>query len=85
MHTAHWFHMHYPHKSFFYAPMAIKDFGEVRTDHFHFDPSKTNLLFFGNIVANKRLDLLIQAVQSLPEKAASKIHLHICGKCVEKD
>lgn len=52
--------------------MAIKDFGEVRTDHFHFDPSKTNLLFFGNIVANKRLDLLIQAVQSLPEKAASK-------------
>lgn len=85
MHTAHWFHMHYPHKSFFYAPMAIKDFGEVRTDHFHFDPSKTKLLFFGNIVANKRLDLLIQAVQSLPEKAASKIHLHICGKCVEKD
>lgn len=85
MHTAHWFHMHYPHKSFFYAPMAIKDFGEVRTNHFHFDPTKTNLLFFGNVVANKRLDLLIQAVQSLPEKTASQVHLHICGKCVEKD
>ena len=85
LHTAHWFQSHYPRKSFFYAPMTLKDFGPARTDHFRFDPTKTNLLFFGNVVANKRLDLLIRAVRALPEDVASKVHLHICGKCADKD
>lgn len=80
-HTARWFKEHYPTKSFFYAPMVVKDFGNVRTDNYKFDESKVNLLFFGNIVGNKRLDLLIDAVTSLPENVRDKIHLNICGKC----
>lgn len=80
-HTARWFKEHYPTKSFFYAPMVVKDFGNVRTDNYKFDETKVNLLFFGNIVGNKRLDLLIDAVTSLPEDVQSKIHLNICGKC----
>lgn len=85
LHTARWFQSHYPHKSFFYAPMAVKDFGPVCTDHFPFDSSKVNLLFFGNVVANKRLDLLIEAVNALPQEVADKVHLYICGKCNEKE
>lgn len=85
LHTARWFQSHYPHKSFFYAPMAVKDFGPVRTDHFVFDPSKINLLFFGNVVANKRLDLLIAAMNALPQEVADKVHLYICGKCNEQE
>ena len=81
LHTAHWFQSHYPRKSFFYAPMTLKDFGPARTDHFRFDPTKTNLLFFGNVVLNKRLDLLIQAVKDLPQEIKSKVHLTVAGKC----
>ena len=80
-HTAKWFKEHYPNKSFFYAPMVVKDFGEVKTSHYQFDESKVNLLFFGNIVGNKRLDLLIDAVKSLPSEIQDKLHLNICGKC----
>ena len=49
---------HYPKKSFFYAPMVVKDFGKVQTDNYTVDEKKVNLLFFGNVVANKRLDWL---------------------------
>lgn len=84
-HTAHWFKEHYPRKSFFYAPMVVKDFGSVRTQHFTFDPDKVNLLFFGNVVGNKRLDLLIEAMKKLPKEVADRVHLNICGKCKEKE
>ena len=80
-HTARWFAQHYPKKSWFYAPMTVKDFGAVQTDNYVVDPSKVNLLFFGNIVGNKRLDLLIDAVKHLPEEVRDRIHLNICGKC----
>ena len=80
-HTARWFASHYPTKSFFYCPMPLKDFGAVRTDNYAVDPLKINLLFFGNIVANKRLDLLIDAVKHLPEEVRERIHLNICGRC----
>lgn len=79
--TAEYFKEHYPNKSFFYAPMVVKDFGFVRTDHYHFDEEKINLLFFGNIVANKRLDLLIEAMKSLPVTLQEKVQLNICGNC----
>ena len=80
-HTARWFKEHYPKKSFFYAPMVVKDFGKVQTDNYKVDKSKINLLFFGNVVANKRLDLLIEAVKELPENIQNKVHLNICGNC----
>lgn len=80
-HTAKWFKEHYPNKSFFYAPMVVKDFGKVCTDNYPIDKSKVNLLFFGNVVANKRLDLLINAVKELPNDIQNKVHLNICGNC----
>lgn len=80
-HTARWFKEHYPTKSFFYAPMVVKDFGEVVTSNYQVDDSKVNLLFFGNIVGNKRLDLLIDAVKELPKNIQDKVHLNICGNC----
>lgn len=80
-HTARWFKEHYPKKSFFYAPMVVKDFGKVQTDNYKVDKSKINLLFFGNVVANKRLDLLIDAVKELPKELQDKVHLNICGNC----
>lgn len=80
-HTARWFKEHYPTKSFFYAPMVVKDFGKVQTDNYKVDEKKVNLLFFGNVVANKRLDLLIDAVKELPENIQNKVHLNICGNC----
>ena len=82
-HTAKWFEEHYPKKSFFYAPMVVKDFGDVRTDNYKVDGGKVNLLFFGNVVANKRLDLLIEAVKMLPENVKDKVHLNICGNCTK--
>lgn len=80
-HTARWFKEHYPKKSFFYAPMVVKNFGKVQTDNYKVDEQKVNLLFFGNVVANKRLDLLIDAVKELPENIQNKVHLNICGNC----
>lgn len=80
-HTARWFKEHYPKKSFFYAPMVVKDFGKVQTDNYPVDESKVNLLFFGNVVANKRLDLLIDAVKELPKNVQEQVHLNICGNC----
>lgn len=80
-HTARWFSAHYPQKDYFYAPMVIKDFGPVRTNNYTVDESKVNLLFFGNVVANKRLDLLIQAVKELPQEVQEHVHLNICGNC----
>lgn len=80
-HTARWFAEHYPRKSWFYSPMTVKDFGPVTTDNYAVDASKVNLLFFGNIVGNKRLDLLIDAVKHLPEDVRERVHLNICGYC----
>lgn len=79
--TAEYFRKHYPHKSYFYCPMTLKGYGKVSTDNYNIDHSKLNLLFFGNVVLNKRLDLLIQAVKELPLEVKRKVHLTIAGKC----
>lgn len=79
--TSDYFRNHYSGKSSFYCPMILKSYGEVQTDNYKIDRSKLNLLFFGNVIANKRLDLLISAIKHLPEKYRDKVHLNICGKC----
>ena len=81
MFTAEYFQEQYPNKSFFYCPMTLKGYGKVSTDNYKIDSSKLNLLFFGNVVLNKRLDLLIQAVKALPIEIKRKVHLTIAGKC----
>ena len=79
--TAEYFQKRYPDKSFFYCPMTLKGYGKVSTNKYKIDDSKLNLLFFGNVVLNKRLDLLIQAVKELPIETKGKVHLTIAGKC----
>lgn len=79
--TAEYFKKRYPLKSFFYCPMTLKGYGEVVTNNYNIDSSKLNLLFFGNVVLNKRLDLLIEAVKGLPTDIKKKVHLTVAGKC----
>lgn len=79
--TSDYFKKNYPHKSFFYCPMTLKCYGEITTNNYKIDNNKLNLLFFGNVVLNKRLDLLINAVKDLPKEIKSQVHLTIAGKC----
>lgn len=83
--TADYFRKKYPTKSMFYAPMTVKSFGEVVTDNYKVDSSKLNLLFFGNVVENKRLDLLIDAIKGLSQEIQDGIHLNICGNCKDAE
>lgn len=83
--TAKYFKEHYPHKSMFYAPMTVKDFGPVTTNNYKLDSNKVNLLFFGNVIENKRLDLLIDAIKGLPSNIQERVHLNICGKCNDSE
>lgn len=71
----------YPHKRSFYAPMSLKDYGEVKTDNYEVPQDKVNLLFFGNVKDNKRLDVVINAFNSLSAEYKNKLHLTIAGKC----
>lgn len=79
--TYDWFQKRYKNKTTFYAPMVVKDYGNKIENNYNFDPDKVNLLFFGNVAENKRLDLLIEAVKSLPSQIKGKVHLYICGNC----
>lgn len=71
----------YPQKKSFYAPLSLKDYGEVRTNKYDVSKDHVNILFFGNVKDNKRLDVVINAFNSLTEPYKSKIHLTIAGKC----
>lgn len=81
--TYKWFLERYHNKNAFYAPMIIKNYGNIKTNKYCFDKKKINLLFFGNVAGNKRLDLLIEAVKRLPVTIKNKVHLNICGNCKE--
>ncbi|MCM1078508.1 MAG: glycosyltransferase family 4 protein [Bacteroidales bacterium] len=77
--TAKYFEAKFPQKSMFYCPMTLKGYGNMTTSNYDIDRNKVNLLFFGNIIANKRLDLLIETIKSLPKDILGKIHLTIAG------
>lgn len=81
--TYEYFKKNYPDKSAFCCPMTLKSYGDVRTDMYDVDGNKLNLLFFGKVMGNKRLDLLIQAVKGLPKEIQKKVHLTIAGSCSE--
>ena len=83
--TAVYFNSHYPNKSMYYSPMTLKGYGRSVTNKYTIDKTKLNLLFFGNVVGNKRLDLLITAIKELPADIQAKVHLNICGNCKNKE
>lgn len=80
-HLIPYFEKHYPGKTIFNCPLAVKSYGEVTTNSYNVDPSKLNLLFFGNVKENKHLDLLIEVMNTLPETLNGRVHLTIAGKC----
>lgn len=80
-HLEGYFKSRYPTKKILSCPMTLKSYGEVCTNNYIVDKNKCNLLFFGNVKDNKRLDLLIDAIKSLPIELQQKTHLTIAGKC----
>ena len=83
--TAAYFNSHYPNKLMFYCPMSLKGYGLSITNKYKTFSEKLNLLFFGNVVENKRLDLLIAAIKGLSVDIQDKIHLNICGNCKNEE
>ena len=49
-------------------------------DSYHIDPNKVVLLFAGNAIKRKGLDILITALESLTKEQLSKITLIICSE-----
>lgn len=80
-HLKEYFENKYPKKNLLICPMTTKGYGNVRTDQYDIDESKCNLLFFGNVKANKRLDLLIDAIKSLSPEKQERVHLTVAGNC----
>lgn len=71
----------FPKKNVLLAPLAIKDYGEPAIQEKRFDENGVVFLFFGMILSYKRVDLLIDAAQSLYEKGNRNFVVRIAGKC----
>lgn len=71
----------YPKKNVLLAPLAIKDYGEPTIPRKEFDEKEVVFLFFGMILSYKRVDLLIEAAQSLYEKGYKNFKVKIAGNC----
>lgn len=71
----------FPKKNVLLAPLAIKDYGEPTIGIKPFNEKKVVFLFFGMIMGYKRLDLLIEAAQTLYEKGYKNFKVRIAGKC----
>lgn len=61
-----------------YAPLCLKDYGKPTIEKLD---SPITFLFFGNIVAYKRVDILLKAVTILNAKGISDFKVKICGYC----
>ena len=61
--------------------MAIKDYGEPTKQRQRIENDKIVFLFFGIISPYKRVDLLIEAAQSLYERGYKNFKIKIAGSC----
>lgn len=68
-------------KNTFFAPLGLIDYGNNIMNKYDLDESKRNFLFFGNVKPNKKLELLIKSIKSLPYEIQEKMHLTIAGNC----
>ena len=71
----------YPQKNVLLAPLAIKDYGEPTLPPKKYNGNEVVFLFFGIISPYKRLDLLIEAAQSIYEQGYKNFKVKIAGKC----
>ena len=67
-------------KDSFYAPLALKGFGQPNINK-NVKDNKVRFLFFGNIRENKGLEFLISAANSLYEKYTGQFEVMIYGNC----
>ncbi|MCB9495449.1 MAG: glycosyltransferase family 4 protein [Fibrobacteria bacterium] len=81
-HTKESFERRAPGKTTFYAPLALKSYGEAERVR---DESVVQFLFFGGIRSNKNLDLLLRAYAMLPDQVRSRARLQISGSCPVAD
>lgn len=61
-----------------YAPLCLKDYGQPTIDK---PEGPITFLFFGNIVAYKRVDILLKAASILNAKGTTDFKVKICGYC----
>lgn len=61
-----------------YAPLCLKDYGHPTIEK---PDNPITFLFFGNIVAYKRVDILLKAVSILNTKGINDFKVKICGYC----
>jgi glycosyltransferase involved in cell wall biosynthesis len=61
-----------------YAPLCLKNYGKPTIEK---PREPVNFLFFGNIVEYKRLDILLNAVNSLCAKGVCGFRIRIYGYC----
>lgn len=73
------FEKDFKNKKTFYAPLALKGFGEP--DNIIKKNNKTIFLFFGTIRKNKGVEYLIEAANLLFEKFPNQFIVKIYGKC----
>ena len=71
----------YSHKNVLLAPLAIKDYGTPTVPIKIFDKNNISFLFFGIIKDYKRVDLLINAAQSLYEEGYNNFSVTVAGSC----
>ena len=74
----------FPNKNVLNAPLALKDYGEIKTER-QFNEKEIVFLFFGKILGYKRVDLLINASQALYEKGYHNFKVIIAGGCKNWD
>jgi glycosyltransferase involved in cell wall biosynthesis len=68
-------------KNTFYAPLALKDFGQPNLNNLTLDDNEIRFLFMGSIRANKGLDVLIEAVNRIYGKTKKNFKVTIVGSC----
>lgn len=77
------FQTKYKGKNVFVAPFLLMKYGIPQSIVEKKNPSVVKFLFFGNIVKYKRVDLIIEAVNSLVERGVSNFNVTIAGNCKE--
>ena len=63
------------------AHFALKDYGESTIEVNKKEERTFRFLFFGNIVAYKRVDLLIEAANILHDRGIENFKVRIAGSC----
>ncbi|EFS33658.1 MULTISPECIES: glycosyltransferase family 4 protein [Bacteroides] len=68
-------------KNILMAHLALKDYGESTIEVNKKEERTFRFLFFGNIVAYKRVDLLIEAANILHDRGIENFKVRIAGSC----